>query len=642
MRLRPLLLGSLLWLLAAAPALAQSSPGWTFGYVPTVAQWNAAFAGKQDYLGAPPLLTTGGTMTGPLVTAASTAAAAGLNLQPGAAPTVPNNGDLWTTSSSIFVRINGVTYDLVGAPCANCALTTTANTFTASPQLVQGLTTTQPGWFVQITGDSVPRVHLGLNSADGAALSFGSGSGNRDATIQRVGAGSLRFGGPDAASPVAQTLGVQNVLAGTSNTAGANLTINGSRGTGTASGGDIAFQVAPLGSTGSTQNPLVTAMSVKGADGGVVLNGAGSGGLGTISTLNTQNGNTNNTVSNLSTGTGALAAWNAQNSAGLAGFGIGGTGFTSISALQNKAYVLSNAGAGGIAIYNTGANPVDFYVNAVRVGGFTGGGAFQIVNSLAIGGATIGGNAFAVTGTTLFNSALTYGGVTLNNAVTGTGNMVLSAGPTISGVPKLTGLSSGTCANGLAIDASNNAITVACPGAAAAIQVGTTTVTSGTTLNLLYNNAGVLGNGTIASFLTAGNFVAITGTTNATISVNAAAKSDQQAGTSNVLAVTPLHQQDHDSAAKAWAVWTPSTGALLAGYNATVSRSSAGTYVVTFTTPFASANYSCQAGATSSAVIIAQTAGSPTASTISVFTANTSSVATDATVNASITCHGRQ
>lgn len=55
-------------------------------------------------------------------------------------------------------------------------------------------------------------------------------------------------------------------------------------------------------------------------------------------------------------------------------------------------------------------------------------------------------------------------------------------------------------------------------GVATAINVGSTTIGSGATLNLLYNNAGVLGNGTIASFLTAGTGVGITGTTNATIS----------------------------------------------------------------------------------------------------------------------------
>lgn len=41
--------------------------------------------------------------------AASAAAAASMRLPHGAAPTTPVNGDMWTTSSGLFVRINGVT-----------------------------------------------------------------------------------------------------------------------------------------------------------------------------------------------------------------------------------------------------------------------------------------------------------------------------------------------------------------------------------------------------------------------------------------------------------------------------------------------------------------------------------------------------
>jgi hypothetical protein len=36
----------------SSAALAQSSPNWSFGKVPTAAEWNAAFAGKQDFVGA--------------------------------------------------------------------------------------------------------------------------------------------------------------------------------------------------------------------------------------------------------------------------------------------------------------------------------------------------------------------------------------------------------------------------------------------------------------------------------------------------------------------------------------------------------------------------------------------------------------
>jgi hypothetical protein len=90
------------------------------------------------------------------------------------------------------------------------------------------------------------------------------GSGE-DLILSRRGAANLRFGAADAAAPVAQTLSVQSVVAGTTNTAGANLTITGSQGTGTGAGGSIIFQVAPAGSTGTAQNALAAALTLTSA-----------------------------------------------------------------------------------------------------------------------------------------------------------------------------------------------------------------------------------------------------------------------------------------------------------------------------------------------------------------------------------------
>lgn len=73
---------------------------------------------------------------------------------------------------------------------------------------------------------------------------------------------TLQLGAADAAAPVAQTLQVQGVVAGTSNTAGANFTIRGSDSTGNAAGGSIIFQVAPAGSSGTAQNAFSTALTI--------------------------------------------------------------------------------------------------------------------------------------------------------------------------------------------------------------------------------------------------------------------------------------------------------------------------------------------------------------------------------------------
>lgn len=83
-----------------------------------------------------------------------------------------------------------------------------------------------------------------------------------DVLIRRRNTRVLQLGAADAATPLAQTLSVQSTVAGTTNTAGANLTITGSQGTGTGAGGSIIFQVAPAGSSGTAQNALVDALTI--------------------------------------------------------------------------------------------------------------------------------------------------------------------------------------------------------------------------------------------------------------------------------------------------------------------------------------------------------------------------------------------
>jgi hypothetical protein len=95
---------------------SQSSPNWSYGYVPTAAEWNYWFSLKQDALGYTAVNKAGDTMLGYFVTLAPTAATAGFNLPEGTTPAAPNNGDLWTTSSGIYVQLAGTTYNLTGLP----------------------------------------------------------------------------------------------------------------------------------------------------------------------------------------------------------------------------------------------------------------------------------------------------------------------------------------------------------------------------------------------------------------------------------------------------------------------------------------------------------------------------------------------
>ena len=90
-------------------------------------------------------------------------------------------------------------------------------------------------------------------------LMFGTAS---DTILSRKAAANWQLGGADAAAPVAQAISVQSVAAGTTDTAGANWTFNGSRGTGTGAGGTIDIFTAPAGSTGSSQNALVRTLRI--------------------------------------------------------------------------------------------------------------------------------------------------------------------------------------------------------------------------------------------------------------------------------------------------------------------------------------------------------------------------------------------
>lgn len=122
-----------LLLLAPGIAFAQSQPpGFPVvsGQLFTPSQWNIPFPLKVDVTSgtlANPTVTGvltdsgslsvastsmfGGTMTvnGRINSLASTTSQAGLNIPPGAAPTSPINGDVWTSTAGLFARINGTT-----------------------------------------------------------------------------------------------------------------------------------------------------------------------------------------------------------------------------------------------------------------------------------------------------------------------------------------------------------------------------------------------------------------------------------------------------------------------------------------------------------------------------------------------------
>lgn len=110
-------------------------------------------------------------------------------------------------------------------------------------------------------------------------------------------------------------------------------------------------------------------------------------------------------------------------------------------------------------------------------------------------------------------------------------------------------------------------------------------ISVGTAPNYTITNTGVIS-------VTGTGLASASGTNPATVDVPAATKAQQQAGSSAVVAVTPSQQQQHDSAAKAWVVFSMSGGVYTnqSSYNvASFVKNGTGDVTVTFTTAFASA-----------------------------------------------------
>lgn len=114
-------------------------------------------------------------------------------------------------------------------------------------------------WNLGGTTSSFPAI-----ARSGASIVFQLADGTLQTAILPVNTNQLQFGGADAASPGAIALRVQNVVGGTSNTSGQNLSIYGCAGTGDQPGGQIILRVAPAGSSGTTQNATIVGLAVTG------------------------------------------------------------------------------------------------------------------------------------------------------------------------------------------------------------------------------------------------------------------------------------------------------------------------------------------------------------------------------------------
>ena len=235
----------------AVPNLALANSTITFGATAvslgaTVTNLNAVNLGP----------TTAGTVAATTLSASSTVSGTGFSTYLASPPAIGGSaaaaGSFTTLSASSTVSGTGF------------------STYLASPPAIGGSAA------AAITGTTVTANAAGQNFV--SSSTSGGLSINADTILRRNAAANIALGAADAASPVSQTISVQNVVAGTSNTNGADLVINGSASTGTGNGGAIYLRTTKAGTTGTAQNAYSNTLVLDGSlnatfAGSITLNG---------------------------------------------------------------------------------------------------------------------------------------------------------------------------------------------------------------------------------------------------------------------------------------------------------------------------------------------------------------------------------
>ena len=153
----------------------------------------------------------------------------------------------WTQNQTFSGGVNKVT---ITAPAVGATLTIAdGKTLTANNSITlagtDATTMTFPSTSATLARTDAANTFTGNQTLGSSAQLLWS----TDLVLSRRGAANLGLGAVDDATPIAQTLSVQSVVAGTTDTAGTDFTITGSQGTGTGAGGALVFKVAPAGSS---------------------------------------------------------------------------------------------------------------------------------------------------------------------------------------------------------------------------------------------------------------------------------------------------------------------------------------------------------------------------------------------------------
>lgn len=207
------------------------------------------------------VFSTSPTLVAPALGAATATSINGNTFTTGTYTLTGTAGKTLTFSNSITLAGTDATTMTFPTTSATIARTDAGQTFTGVQTFSNAISASAG---VQITQNSGNALLLTQNGG-------GIGLRNGVTLLTSPASAQLQHGAADAASPVAQTISFQSVVAGNANTAGANATIQGSLSNGSGAGGDIIFKTTASVAGSGTQNASATSITLKGGTQAVVV-----------------------------------------------------------------------------------------------------------------------------------------------------------------------------------------------------------------------------------------------------------------------------------------------------------------------------------------------------------------------------------
>jgi hypothetical protein len=238
------------WLLLMAPSAWAAPLDLSSGHIPFVASLTTLFQVGQPAAGGITYTPAGGsfaggTVTSPILFPNGSAAAPSV-----AGSSFTTTGLYWAAGPTLGFSTGGTSAFTINS--SQQIAWTSGATLQNEPNIAGALFGSGVTTVVDIGLAGTPMIRMN------GTTQFGWASGSASATVldtilTRAAAATIQMGAADAAAPVAQTLKVQSVVAGTADTTGVKTTIVPSLGTGLGHGSAYAIQRALVQATGTVQ-----------------------------------------------------------------------------------------------------------------------------------------------------------------------------------------------------------------------------------------------------------------------------------------------------------------------------------------------------------------------------------------------------